>query len=571
MIIDAEQLKKIVVEPDYISEANFNTAVEIARAEKKDVDEVLMDKNFIRESELGQLIANALGAKFADLKKQKIDGEVFKQIPEAMARSRGVVAFTATAKSVQVGMVDPTDRETIHFLEQKFGKTVAPFLITRRSFIDSLSRYASGLSDALTALLQKVVAAPGRAQKEAVTVEIVDTLLLYGYQNKASDIHIEPETKKVVVRFRLDGVMHDVAEVPVALYDLILTRIKILAKLRTDEHRAAQDGKLNFVVQSGAVAGRAMEPETIDVRVSIAPTVKGENAVLRLLTTGTGNLYLEDLGLSDKNFAVLSRAIKTPVGMILVTGPTGSGKTTTLYAVLKILNKREVNIATIEDPVEYAIDGVTQIQVNAKTNLTFANGLRSLVRQDPNIIMVGEIRDEETADIAVNAAMTGHLVLSTLHTNDAATTLPRLLDMGIEPFLVASTVRLIVAQRLVRKICESCRASASFSPEEIETISLRSEFLNLFTAKGKKDLSKIRTYKGTGCLACAQTGFRGRIGIFEVLEMNAEIKDLIIKRTPSDIITAAACKAGMTTMLEDGVDKVLAGVTTIGEVLRVTV
>jgi type II secretory ATPase GspE/PulE/Tfp pilus assembly ATPase PilB-like protein len=332
--------------------------------------------------------------------------------------------------------------------------------------------------------------------------------------------------------------------------------------MRTDEHQKAQDGKFRFNVGS----------ETIDIRVSIVPVTQGENVVMRLLSSSNRRFGLADLGLNDNNLEILRKAMKNPHGMILVTGPTGSGKTTTLYAIINILNKRNIHIATIEDPVEYDIESVTQIQVNSKTNLTFAKGLRALVRQDPDIIMVGEIRDEETADIAVNSAMTGHLVLSTLHTNDAATAIPRFLDMGVEPFLIASTVNIVIAQRLVREICPKCRISYQPTHEESLMVEGNPGAKAIFKAKAGKDFSKLRLYKGAGCKICGQTGYSGRIGIFEILEMTEDIKKLVVSRASSDDIMSVAIKKNkMTTMLEDGIEKVLAGETTMEEVLRVTI
>ena len=384
-------------------------------------------------------------------------------------------------------------------------------------------------------------------------------MLDYGQENKSSDIHLEPHSKNIVVRFRIDGIMHDVLEIPKQLSDLMLSRIKILAKMRTDVHRAAMDGKLRHKT----------DEETIDVRVSIVPVTQGENVVMRLLSVKSRKFNLSDLGFSGNDLKKVKRTIKNPHGMILVTGPTGSGKTTTLYAVLKLLNQREVHISTIEDPVEYDIEGVSQIQVNPKTNLTFSKGLRAIVRQDPDIIMVGEIRDEETAGIAVNAALTGHLVLSTLHTNDSATALPRLLDMGVEPFLVGSTVNIVIAQRLVRKICEKCRASYMLTSGERKLIELAPAIYDACKLKGSADLTNIRLYKGNGCKVCANTGYSGRVGVFEVLQMTEAVKELIMKHATSSEIKKYALGEGMVTMLEDGIEKVIQGVTTLSEVLRV--
>ena len=383
-------------------------------------------------------------------------------------------------------------------------------------------------------------------------VRLVDTLIATAYEARASDIHIDPGELELRVRFRVDGVLHDNFVFPKELQSEIITRIKILSGLRTDEHQMAQDGRFKVMI-----AGH----NSIDVRVSIAPTYYGENCVLRLLAERSQVFTLETLGFSKINLEQINRAIKRPYGMILATGPTGSGKTTTLYALLKKLNTKEISVITIEDPIEYSIEGIDQVQVNPRTGLTFSQGLRFILRQDPNIIMVGEIRDNETASIAINAAMTGHLLLSTLHTNDAATTLPRLLDMAVEPFLIASTVNVAIGQRLVRVICPDCQVEKSLTAAEIE---------GLKGSVPEKFINKIRdSFVGAGCKKCDDTGFRGRIGIHEVLEINDSVRQAIMRRANASEIKEIAVKGGMVTMLEDGLEKVLKGITTVEEVLRV--
>lgn len=389
--------------------------------------------------------------------------------------------------------------------------------------------------------------------KESAVVQIVDLLLTEAYQSHASDIHIDPDRKNTVVRFRLDGVMHDIFTLPKRVHELVVTRLKILARLRTDEHLAPQDGKLQY----------ELGEQLIDIRVSTVPTVKGENIVMRLLADDS-HLGLEDIGYSKADYAKLMKYVTKPWGMILATGPVGSGKTTSLYAILKILNRREVNIITIEDPVEYYIEGITQIQVNPKAGLTFAEGLRSIVRQDPNMIMVGEIRDDETADIAVNAAMTGHLVLSTVHTNNAATTLPRFLEMGLKSFLIASTVNVVIGQRLVRTICEKCKVKYEESVEEL-CKHLPAEVVE----RGVRGQKKITLFRGKGCEACKGMGYQGRVGIHEVMEITDGLRELIMQGANADAIQAKAILEGMTTMFDDAFNKALAGITTTEEILRV--
>lgn len=562
MQLTDEKIKEILLEQTYISEDDIKQAeVYFKTHEKISLLEYFLNEGIINKDLLGQAIAEYYDVRYLDLSREKIDDEVVNLIPELVAKTKKVVALSRTDQGVKVAMVNPADLETRHFVAKRLGEKIIVHYLTEQDLQDALAVYKVGLQDSFVTILDRLKNKKlAREERDKVVVEIVDLLLRYGYQNKASDIHIEPYEKKVVVRFRIDGLMHDVLDMPNELADLILTRIKILSKMRTDEHRAAQDGKLRYM----------SEDETIDVRVSVVPVTHGENVVMRLLSARGRQFSLSDLGMQAEDLEKVKQAIKHPHGMILVTGPTGSGKTTSLYAMLKILNKREVNIATIEDPVEYDIESVSQIQVNPKTNLTFAKGLRAIVRQDPDIIMVGEIRDEETAGIAINSALTGHLVLSTLHTNDAVTALPRLLDMGIEPFLVASTIEVVIAQRLVRKICRKCRGSYQLDETIKNVIMKEARIADVFKAKGYKNLNKLRLYKGSGCRVCGQTGYSGRIGVFEVLEMSETIKNLILKHASSDELTVVACQQGMTTMFEDGVEKVINGITTLEEVIRVS-
>lgn len=383
-------------------------------------------------------------------------------------------------------------------------------------------------------------------------VHLLECLVTKAQQLNASDIHLDPTREGVRVRFRLDGVLKDFEPLPKNIHQEVISRIKVLASLRTDEHQAAQDGRFRHIFPNGSC---------VDMRVSIAPTYHGENAVLRLLSDHSADYTLEMLGFSDADRKKVERAIHKSNGMILATGPTGSGKTTTLYTLIKMLNRPEVSIVTIEDPIEYAVDGIEQIQVNARTALTFANGLRSVLRQDPDIIMVGEIRDAETAGIAVNTALTGHLLLSTLHTNDAITTLPRLSDMGIDPYLVASTMNIAIAQRLVRKICSECKAEATVSE------ATKASLLGLPVQKPLTAGEKV--YQGKGCDACAGSGYKGRVCINEVLVASPAIREAILQKTSAEGMRKIAVQEGMTSMLDDGFEKIRVGATTIEEVLRV--
>lgn len=384
-------------------------------------------------------------------------------------------------------------------------------------------------------------------------IQIVDDMMSYAYMARTSDIHLEPYEDRLVARMRIDGILNDIFVFPKSLHSGIVTRIKVLGGMRTDEHQAAQDGRFRMSIA---------DPEKqFDVRVSIVPTYYGENAVLRLLAEQTTIDSLDDLALTDADRKKIRRAVQTPYGMILATGPTGSGKTTTLYTILKELNTREIQIITLEDPIEYSLEGVDQIQVNTRTGLTFATGLRSILRQDPNVIMVGEIRDEETASIAVNAALTGHKLLATLHTNDAATTLPRLLDMGVEPFLVASTVNVAMGQRLLRMICQHCKVARRITEGEFNALkeNIPAELLD----------DHHDFFQGKGCDVCHHSGYHGRMGIYEILEMNDFIREAVMRHADAGEIKKIAIKSGMTTLLEDGFRKAVAGLTTIEEILRV--
>jgi len=559
MVLNNEKIKEILLSENYL------TAEDIAKGELAAANynipltDALINDNLVTRDILGQAMGEYYGVSFLDLNKEKIDEQLFKQVPEILAGSKQVIAVNKIKKSVRLGMVDPSDQTTAKLIGKKLGLKPLPFFIFASDLTEAMSLYQGSLVDEFK-LATDLLNNPdvSREAKDEAIIKIVDMLFRHGYNSKASDIHIEPYTNKIIIRFRIDGVMHDVLEINKDLSESIVARIKILAKLRTDEHRSAQDGKIRYKLSEGQ----------LDIRVSIVPVTEGENVVLRLLSGKIHNITLTSLGLSDNDLNKVKKSIRNPHGMILVTGPTGSGKTTTLYAVLNILNREQVHIATIEDPVEYAIEGISQIQVNTKTNLTFAEGLRALVRQDPDIIMVGEIRDSETANIAVNSALTGHLVLSTLHTNDAVTALPRLMDMGVEPFLIASTVNIIVAQRLIRLNCQKCRTSSGLTEEEMVLIKNEPSIKNILDSRGIKDLAKMNVYRGAGCKVCGQTGYLGRIGIFEVLQIDDTIRDLIANKASSSDLNKAAIKAGMTSMLADGVDKVVNGLTTLDEVLR---
>ena len=556
-----EQCIAIMIRKGIVSKDDVLALKKSLKDGQQNLFSALLEQKKLTEEKLGAQLATALNVPFADLTKETIEENVFYMIPHIVSESNGIVAFGRQPAGVSVGMIDPENLSMRHLIEKRFGEPIIPHVITPKGLAKALAQYTGSLTEVFKRIYQHIKdPLLSREERDGATVELVDAIVHYGYTNRVSDIHIEPSARKILVRFRIDGVMHDVLDMPKELSDLIVTRIKILSRMRTDEHRAAQDGKFRF----GA------DGDTIDIRVSVVPVTYGENVVMRLLSSKTQQFNLSDLGFSETDLKKVQRAIRKPYGMILVTGPTGSGKTTTVYAFLKILNRRDVHIITIEDPVEYDIEGVTQIQVDPKTNLTFAKGLRAIVRQDPNVIMVGEIRDPETAGIAINSAMTGHLVLSTLHANDSATTLPRLLDMGIEPFLVASTVNIVVAQRLVRKICEKCRESYTITVEEKRLIDDEALLKERIGAHGVKSIAAIKWYRGKGCALCSQTGYRGRLGIYEVMQIDESIREAILRHASSEDLMATAVKGGMATMLDDGIAKIFLGITTFQEVIRVT-
>ncbi len=470
-----------------------------------------------------------------------------------------------------VAMVDPEDYQAIEFIKKKAGKEIKPVLATQDDIAHVLEQY----SELETEIAEEIKGAeklekkekPEKAEEikkeiartEAPTSRAVHSILKKAVMSSASDIHIEPTEKEVIVRFRIDGVLQKVISLPKSVSTSVIARIKILSNMRIDETRLPQDGRFEL----------SFDNRKIDFRVSVFPIVFGEKAVMRILDKSNGIVNLEELGVQGEAFDVLNKSIKKTHGMLLVTGPTGSGKTTTLYAVLEKLNKVGVNIVTLEDPVEYQIKGINQGQVRADIGFSFAKGLRSIVRQDPDIIMVGEIRDVETAGMAVHAALTGHIVLSTLHTNDAAGTVPRLIDMGIEPFLVTSAVNSVIAQRLTRKICEKCKEKVEVSEEVLKEV--RQE-ISKMPEKTKKEAEQkeLAFYKGKGCDVCNDLGYKGRIGIFEIFVVSNTIQELVLKKSSGATLGKQAIAEGMTTMKQDGILKILDGITTIEEVWRVT-
>ncbi len=556
MIFGNTELYNSLLELGVIDKTLLTDAFEESKESGESLGELLLQRDLISDENLGMLVADILKVPFVRLEKMTLDREILEKVPEEMARARGIIVFKVDIEGTHVAMRNPNDLLSVTFLKKKIDGALKIYYATDRDIRNALFGYRKDVSAVFEEIINKHVGEAKTVESDTPIIKIVETMLIYAYQSRASDIHIEPMEDSTQVRFRIDGVLHDVISLPKNLEAQLVSRIKIMSSLPTDEHAMALDGKFEFEIP---------DMERVDVRVSILPSTNGERIVMRILAGNIQQFALLDLGFSESDIKKVREAYSKPYGMVLATGPTGSGKTTTMYAFLKIMNKRNVNIMTIEDPVEYQIKGINQIQVNPKTNLTFAVGLKSIVRQDPNIILVGEIRDEETASIAVNASLTGHLVLSTLHTSDAATTVPRLLEMKIEPFLLASSVNLIVAQRLVRKICTSCRES-----EVVDAKMIKGEITdNLIKKFLEKSKDGVRLYKGKGCSVCRGTGYVGRVGIYEVMPMTEAIREAIMAKKDADEIKKIAVKEGMTTMLEDGLSKVKLGQTTVDELLRV--
>lgn len=556
MNITSKKLKEILTTSGYVTEEDFEAAEKEAQDFNKDIVDVLTFKGLITEELLGKLTAKNLGFPFASIRNKIISREVLDLIPEKVAHSYKMIPFKHEENQLHLAMEDPNNFEAIEFTKRKTGLEIVPHFITSADLAKAFGQYKKDIKVEFEEIIEenikkaaKVGKDVAKAAEELPVIRILDTTLEYASALRASDIHIESSQDSILVRFRVDGILKDIISLPKGVQPAIIARIKILSSLKIDEHRIPQDGRFKFQSQE----------EIIALRVSILPGYYGENAVMRLLPESARPLSLEELGLTKKNLELVQKSIKKPHGMILVTGPTGSGKTTTLYSMLTILNTTSVKIITVEDPVEYGIRRVNQTQINPKAGLSFATGLRSILRHDPDIIMVGEIRDEETADIAIHSSLTGHLMLSTLHTNDAPGAIPRLTDMNVQGYLVASTLILVAAQRLVRRICQSC--INEYKPSEAE--------LQVISKHFSKDLKKLKFYKGKGCKECGESGYKGRIGLFEVFEINDKIRDLTIQKTSAESIRKVAKQSGMASMLDDGFDKVQAGITTIEEVIRV--
>jgi len=545
MKFDEVTVKKILVDGNYVTADDIKKAEANAEEHRGSVIDYLIFEGLISKNLIGQAISESMGVPYANLSANTPTKEQTLLIPEDIAKKFHAVVSGQKKLEVTVTTDDPKNPELLLALKNIFKDKKVKINFALEEEIDELFvNYEVGLETKFI----KIVESKGKSTPEVVDQIIEDALLL-----KASDVHCEPQEKEVVFRFRIDGVLHEAGRMPKEYYENIVNRFKVLAKLRIDEHFSSQDGAIRFNSKE--------YDEPVDLRVSVIPTLDGEKVAIRILSSYIEDLTLSNLGLSQELQEQILVSAHKPFGMILVTGPTGSGKTTTLYSLLRVINTNKINITTIEDPVEYKISGINQIQANSQTNLTFAKGLRAIARQDPNVILVGEIRDLETADIAVNAALTGHLLLSTFHSNNAATAIPRFMDMGIESFMLGSTIELIISQRLTRKICNACKISYTASKKDLDKFG--PEVSKYFTDKS------IVLYKGKGCGSCTQTGYKGRVGIFEYIVASPDLQDLISKNPSTKDVTTLVRSQGFKSMFEDGIEKVKGGITTLDELLRV--
>lgn len=554
-------LKQGFLRPDQVSAIKLESI-----NSGKSVEKIITEHNFVSADKITQARSVLINVPFINLEGRGISAETLNLIPESVARRYTLIPFDKDNKELSVAMADPLDLQVVGFIEKKSGMKVKRFLATPEDIGQAIrDQYSQNLTSEVTSALKEVTAGQPQEEeadkaeviREAPVSNIVTQLLEYAVKSNASDIHIEPQEDQTRVRYRIDGILHEKIILPKKVHDAVVSRIKILANLKLDERRLPQDGRFDFDYGGSKV----------DLRISTIPTIFGEKVVLRLLPKSQKAPTLEELGLRATSLKNLETQLLRPHGIILICGPTGSGKTTTLYSVLSKLSTTRVNIMTIEDPVEYQIPGVNQVQVNPAIGLTFASALRSFLRQDPNIMLIGEIRDTETAELAIQAALTGHQVFSTLHTNSASGALPRLLDMGMEPFLLASAINAVVSQRILRKICPYCKGPMPAPPEVAENI--KQVLGDLLPVSRLSPQGGLTVYRGVGCERCGHTGYLGRTGIFEVLVVSINIMNLVLKRSSSNEIEKQAVSEGMITLKQDGYLKALEGETTMEEVLRV--
>jgi len=592
MRISDVTIEKLLERSGVATKEQIDVLKEEGARSRRPLQSLVIQNGLITEKDLVKAYADYAQIPFVEIDPRDIPQDVLNRIPERIARQYNSVLFQIDEDgTMHLAMDDPDDVQAVNFIQKQIGENIKLYIATRNNILTCLENYRGDVNKELNQVID-VQREEGVDVNQGVTeadvsedspiAQTVNLLLEYAIRSNASDVHIEPREEYVQVRYRIDGVLKEVNRLPRNVMDALVSRIKILSNLKIDERRVPQDGRFKI-----KVAGKQYA-----LRVSSLPVVDGEKIVMRILDESNQAVTLKDLGYWGHSLDVINQALTEPNGMILITGPTGSGKSTSLFSILTTLNTPDVNISTVEDPVEYKIPGVNQTQTNAKAGMTFASGLRALLRQDPNIIMVGEIRDGETANLGVQAALTGHLVFSTLHTNNAATSLPRLLDMGIEPFLIASTVKAVVGQRLVRRLCMNCRKNYTPTPEEVQAIT------HLFNLHDNQKFDRIHTLEqlakeqsvggdtplstndttitmlwkasSEGCEECNHTGYKGRIGIYEVLGNTIPIQKMIISNATSNQIQDQAILEGMTTMQTDGLIKALRGNTTVEEVLRVT-
>jgi type IV pilus assembly protein PilB len=570
-----EELQKLLVEQlGVIDRADFDRASTLAQRLRSPLIHTLVEQGRIPQAFLLEQLARSWNVGFVNLTIGHVKGDIIGTLQESFARKHLLIPFNREGDQLHVAMTDPRDRTVVSEIERITGLRVSPCLATEASIRRAQLLYKKELQEILdrstTEKTTELTAAKQHDATESTIVDAVQRLLLYAAVTRASDIHIEPFELETVIRYRVDGVMREVFSLTPALQLPLVSRIKILSGMRIDERRIPQDGRFEA----------NLDGFKVDLRVASVPTQWGEKIVLRILSKDNVIIDLEDLGLVPADYQIILRNIMRPFGMVLITGPTGSGKSTTLYAMLmRIGTERQniVNISTIEEPVEYTIPRVNQTQVNHQTGVQFSTGLRALLRQDPDVIMVGEIRDKETAEIAVQAALVGRLLLSTLHTNDSTGSIPRLLDIGVEPYLLSSSLTLVVAQRLTRRICKNCRESVTPSSRMLESIQSRPDFSETIDVlkrqgilrKSHNGLAGVRLYNGKGCTQCQGSGFSGRLGLFEIFEVDEDIRDLIMQRKPASFIRSTAIMKGMKTMFQDGLAKAFMGETTLEEVFRV--
>ncbi|MFW5888660.1 MAG: GspE/PulE family protein [Patescibacteria group bacterium] len=566
-----KHIKLILKDSGILTEEKFEEYARQAKKENKNIINHLIEKKIISSSLFYKMAADYFKLPFVELKGKNISRDTLLTIPETTATAHKVIAYGKNEKEIKLATTEPANLEIFEFIRKKTGLNPVISLTTPEDIQESIKKYHKNLKnefsyDGSKESKSKIKSKDLEKITDMPAVKIVDTLMDHAIYQDASDVHIEPEEKKVIIRYRIDGVLYDIVTLPKKTHSGIVSRIKILANLKIDEHKMPQDGRFKIYTKK----------YKISFRVSIIPTFNGEKIVIRLLNESAQMMNLSQLGIQKKELEKVKRNIKKPYGEILVTGPTGSGKTTTLYTILNILNSPKINISTIEDPIEYHISRINQSQINNKVGFTFAQGLRALLRQDPDIIMVGEIRDKETAEIATHASMTGHLILSTLHTNDTVSTISRMNNLGIPSFLIANNINIIIAQRLVRKICPNCIQSYEFKEEAAKELNslfnvdkiLKTLKEEKVISSEKKDIRSLRFYKGKGCSQCNNTGYKGRVGIYEILENTKEITDLIVKKGSEAEIKKQAEKEGMITMIEDAFIKARNGITTIEEIVR---